>query len=80
MGRLINRPVPVTTDPEGRLLQFRWRGSWFNVAILEEWRDTGAWWQGEQEKVFYRVEGVGGVFELYRETPGSRWYLYKIYD
>ena len=83
MGRLVNRSVDVRTShrgtPEAVLLDDRW----VEVAGIEErWRDTGCWWSGEREKVFYRLRiARGGLLEIYRETrcPGS-WVLYRIYD
>ena len=60
--------------------------------ILDWWRETGRWWEGEQEKEFLRVE-AGGVYVLYRiadplGSPGpfpskrhtERWLLYAAED
>lgn len=48
--------------------------------ILDSWRDTGAWWDGELEKTFWRVEtSGGGVFELWQDTAGA-WGLWRVWD
>jgi len=83
MSRLINSPVRVSASSRGHPKRFFWRGKTHHIhRILEIWSDIGAWWQGEQEKVFWRLETHdGGIFELYREREDSQtWYLYKIYD
>jgi len=83
MSRLIDRPIRVTVAENGHPRRFFWRGKQYRVRrILELWLDIGAWWEGEPEKAFWRVEtSEGGIFELYRERQDPQtWYLYKIYD
>ncbi len=83
MGRLVNRRVGVRTScrgtPEAVLLGDVWVEI---VAIEERWRDTGCWWSGEREKVFYRLRiARGGLVEICREVRGpGPWVLYRIYD
>lgn len=49
--------------------------------ILEQWRDTGCWWEGESEKAFYRlVCRDGSVREIFCDLVSGQWYVYKIYD
>ncbi|MEW6082748.1 MAG: DUF6504 family protein [Bacillota bacterium] len=57
-----------------------WKGRWHPVVdIMELWRDTGEWWQGETEKLFYRLRlSDGSLLEIYR--AGEEWFLYKVYD
>lgn len=60
----------------------RWQGRDFPVAdILECWRDTGCWWQGESEKLFYRIlcQG-GGILEIFCDLASHQWSLYRVYD
>ncbi|MBE0466549.1 MAG: hypothetical protein IBX71_04905 [Candidatus Desulforudis sp.] len=80
MPRIVDRRADVAADPEGRPRSFGWgRGKRRVRRILDAWKETGRWWAGETEKIFYRVETEsGGVYELY--TDRQDWYLYKIYD
>lgn len=51
------------------------------LQVLERWRDTGRWWEGEAPKLFFRLETAGGgLWEIYLDTAEDRWYLYKMYD
>jgi hypothetical protein len=79
--RLVERPITVEMAG-GRLSAFYWRKQRRLVsAILEYWADSGAWWEDEAEKIFYRLlADDGGLYELYRERLTDRWYLYKVYD
>lgn len=50
-------------------------------SILESWHDTGCWWVGESEKVFYRISCQdGGVREIFKDLRSGEWFLYRIYD
>ncbi len=66
----------------GRPVSFRWRGRRYAIrTILETWKDTGRWWEGEGTKVFLRAGGAGGaLWEIYFDTAGATWHLYKVYD
>jgi len=61
---------------------FRWRGRRYTVrAVLERWKETGRWWEGEASKFFFRVETTGGgLWELYFDTGTRTWRLYRVYD
>lgn len=76
------RRVAVATDGAGHP-RWLWPGRDGRRAVaevLEVWPDVGAWWDGEPEKVFYRVLLAGGtVCEIYRDPAGA-WYLYRVYD
>lgn len=78
--RLVDRPLSVRTAA-GRLVAFTWQGRELTVsAILETWADTGEWWLGEKEKIFYRLTAAGGLYELYYEPASTTWHLYRIFD
>lgn len=82
MSRLIDRPIgPPALDPLGVPCRFRWAGQVHRVErVLDSWQDTGAWWAGEAEKTFWRVQvRGGGVFELWRDA-GGQWAVYRIWD
>lgn len=84
MPRIVDRPVWVWTDREGRPLAFRFRGRRHRIrAIQDYWREFDRWWEpdGPEERVVYRVEtDDGGVFELDFRLPSRVWHLYKVYD
>lgn len=49
--------------------------------ILESWHDTGCWWEGESEKVFYRIYCQDrGVREIFNDLSSGKWFLYRVYD
>ncbi len=50
-------------------------------SILECWYDTGCWWEGESEKLFYRIYCQdGGMREIFKDLSSGEWFLYRIYD
>ncbi|MGI6604990.1 MAG: DUF6504 family protein [bacterium] len=78
--RLVNRPLTVRTAA-GLPRVFTWQGRELCVdAVRDVWADTGEWWRGEPEKIFYRVSAGGGLYEVYFEPASASWVLYKIYD
>ncbi len=83
MTRLIDQEVIVDSEPGtfGPPSRFKWRGRWYTVRrLLDLWTEAGAWWDGEQETVFFRVAiDRDSVCELLRQT-GGKWRLYRMYD
>lgn len=82
MSKLIDRPIPrPMLGRERQPLLFTWRGQQYRVReVLDTWRDIGAWWEGEAEREYWRVETEdGGVWELWRNASGQ-WGLYRVYD
>jgi hypothetical protein len=61
---------------------FSWHGRRHVVLeVLERWRDTGRWWEGEAPRLFFRLETAGGgLWEIYRDEAQGTWHLYRIYD
>jgi len=82
MSRILNRPVKVVTGPGGCPRLFYWKQRWQKVSgVLEEWRDTGRWWEQEGEKVFYQVETEAhSLYELFLDLGEQKWTLYRVYD
>lgn len=82
MSKIINQPVLVVTDRGAKPSRFFWYKRWHNVMdVLEQWKDTGRWWDGEDEKVFFRLQvSEGGVYELFSDMAKNQWRLYKVYD
>ncbi len=82
MTRVVDRPLdPPVLDAQRRPLRFRWAGRSYLVAeVLDSWQDVGAWWEGEAEKTFWRVETAGGgIFELWQDARGQ-WGLWRVWD
>ena len=79
MSKIIDQPVLVLTEKDAPK-RFFWFKRWVNISkILDAWRDVGRWWDGDQEKTFFRVvSSEGGIYEVYSEK--GRWNLYKVYD
>lgn len=74
MSRLVDTEIPSPVlDAERRPLFFTWRSWRFRVQKwLEYWHDTGAWWEGEKEKRFWRVEREGGgIMDLRKGRGGT---------
>lgn len=78
-SRIIDRPVPVEVDAAGRPLALILRGRLRVAAVLDCWTESGEWWDGEGERLVWRVQtDRGGVCEL--ECRDGQWRLYKEYD
>ncbi|MGI6548105.1 MAG: DUF6504 family protein [Bacillota bacterium] len=82
MSKLVQKQITVLTETGANPRSFRWHDRWHHIAtVYESWRETGRWWCGEGERVFYRAETVaGGIYELYYDTGRCQWYLYRVYD
>lgn len=78
MPKLLDQPVKVSGHPLPH--SFYWRGQQYEVyEILDQWRDTGCWWQGEKEKFFIRTLLTDkSIVELYYQE--DTWSIYKTYD
>jgi len=82
VSRLVRFPLEVRTDSNGVPLEVKLKGVGRRVQeVLDRWRDTGCWWEGEAAKLFWRLQLEGGrIWEVYHDLSGKGWYLYKIYD
>ncbi|MGE5573855.1 MAG: DUF6504 family protein [Bacteroidota bacterium] len=50
------------------------------LSVVDEWREVGDWWQGEEERrVFAVLADNGGVYELCCDEHDA-WQLTKIFD
>jgi len=68
--KVFRRPIEVRFS-DGRPVGVRLNGHWRQVRrVLDLWRETGRWWEGEKEKQFLRVE-AGGVHVIYRALEQS---------
>ncbi|HWP97247.1 MAG TPA: hypothetical protein VN426_10415 [Syntrophomonadaceae bacterium] len=51
------------------------------IDIKDQWADTGEWWAGTSEKMFYRLQlDTGQVMEIYQDLMTHEWWLYKVCD
>lgn len=74
--------LQVQCDARGLPVQVAYKPAGLQVReIMEVWKDTGCWWEGESEKVFYRLLcHDGSVREIFRDLGSGQWFLYKTYD
>jgi len=73
MSKLLNKPVTVH-EVAGRPARLCVGKTDHRLtSLLDHWRETGCWWEGEAEKEFYEVE-AGGRYVLYRED--TQWTLH----
>ncbi len=79
MSKIVDQPVLVIEEG-GKPRRFFWFKRWVNVSkVTDRWRETGRWWEGDEEKTFFRVLSTkGSLYELYAEKLS--WNLYKVYD
>jgi len=58
-----------------------WDGRGTRVCeLLNFWRETGYWWEGEHEKDFYRVQCDRRQYDIYRDRVTGEWFLYRIHE
>ena len=75
--------VTITVELQGKFPRAMFRDGREIIVnrILDWWYDTGCWWEGEGEKVFFRFcTTAGAIYEIFREVETGHWYLYKEYD
>ncbi|MBI3947522.1 MAG: hypothetical protein HY321_16485 [Armatimonadetes bacterium] len=48
--------------------------------LLNAWRETGYWWEGEHEKDFYRVERACGQYDSYCDRLTGEWFRYRVLE
>lgn len=88
LGQQLRKEVQVKVCKAGRPEGFFHNGRFWRInSLMEEWRDTGRWWDDEGEKVFFRVtarpvgdEGPFALCELFFEPQSDRWILYFVHD
>jgi hypothetical protein len=71
--KLGSRHIPQNFTRAGRVYRVK--------EVQESWRLTGAWWDGEGEKTYFRVQtDKGGVFELCFDHSLDKWQLAWVED
>ncbi|MCR4426352.1 MAG: DUF6504 family protein [Firmicutes bacterium] len=81
MSKRIQKPITVVEGPGGSPIRFSWLNRWRTVSgVLDRWRESGDWWDGEEERDYFIVAtSPGGSYELCRDGPGA-WILSRILD
>ncbi|MGI5920510.1 MAG: hypothetical protein ACOX6I_02110 [Syntrophomonadaceae bacterium] len=82
MSKLVTMPLQVYQDRKGNPEKIISKERLIKITqIMECWHDTGCWWEGESEKVFYRIACQdGSVWEIFNNLFSGKWFLYKVYD
>jgi isoleucyl-tRNA synthetase len=82
MSKLQHQAVQVSCNNQGLPLRLQKGQQTAQVEqVLDCWRDTGCWWEGESEKLFYRLSlDNQAIVEIYWDHRSQVWMLYKIYD
>ncbi len=83
MSKLFSSPISVLCKKgQKKPVKVKQAQDWAEIAeILECWHDTGCWWQGESEKIFYRIcLQDAAIKEIFQDCDTGAWFLYKIYD
>ena len=82
MSKLRHQTLQVSCDDQGLPFYLQKDQQTAQVEqVLDCWRDTGCWWEGESEKLFYRLSlDNGAVVEIYCDMETHNWVLYKVYD
>ena len=59
---------------------FTWRGGRYQVrSVIDQWQETGRWWDQEAEAAIWRVQLTdGGMMEL--AQVGQVWRLLVVWD
>lgn len=76
-------PIQIVLDANKRLPRaFRWKGKTYSISNIQEcWRLVGAWWDGEGERTFFRIQAEnGGIFEICYDHYRRTWLLEKVED
>ena len=84
MSKRVEKEIQVQTQSGmPAMLQIDPDRNW-HVRVVDMWMESGLWWHGEGEKVFYRLERVekqgGGALVLYHDVASEKWFLYRIFD
>lgn len=74
--------MEVTLNNKHLPKAFNWRNRMYRVSEVQEcWRFTGAWWDGEGERTYFRVAtDKGGIYELCFDHTRDAWTMAKVAD
>ena len=83
MRKMLANPQPVQLHFDGRRpVALQIKHTWRPIKrILDYWRETGRWWEGEPEREFLRVEAGGiAIIGRVRRKGNNEWRLYATDD
>jgi len=90
MAKRLQTAIKVTLQPDGRAPAHFWRGrTAYRVHRVEAiWKETGAWWEGEEERIYFRVLAgpenasarQAGFYHLCCRPGQATWSLTEILD
>lgn len=88
MSPRLMKEIQVRVDRRGMPRGFFHDGRfWIVREVVDVWRDTGEWWEGEEEKIFFRIgalpvreDGPPVLCEIYTDRRADVWVLYVVYD
>ena len=74
--------VQVTLNSKNMPTAFKWLERVYRVKEVQEcWRLMGAWWDGEGEQTYFRVQtDKGGIYELCFDHDKSAWTMVLVQD
>ena len=74
--------MEVTLNTKHLPTAFKWRNRMYRVSEVQEcWRFTGAWWDGEGERTYFRVAtDKGGIYELCFDHIREAWTMAVVQD
>ena len=77
-----NAAIQVVLSSKNAPVKFKWRNTIHRIEeVLECWRLTGAWWDGEGEQTFFRIRtDKGSIYELSFDHARSAWAMAVIQD
>lgn len=81
MSRLINKRIDVRATSFGVPVGLAWGNREIEIeAVVEEWKQVGRWWRGEQgSRYLIVISRDKDTYELC-ETGAGKWKLIRIYD
>ncbi len=82
MNRIRSEKISVKLDRRGVPIEFTRNGAVYkNIKICECRRVTGAWWDGEAEKTYFRAQTAGGgIYDLCLDHGSGTWTISIIQD
>lgn len=74
--------IQVLLNSKNSPAAFKWLGRMYRVKEVQEcWRLVGAWWDGEGEQTYFRVQtDKGGIYELRFDHKRAAWAMAVVRD
>ncbi len=74
--------IDIAMSSRNTPVAFKWLGRVYRIKEVQEcWRLMGAWWDGEGERTFFRVQSdKGGIYELKFDHQKSAWTMDVVQD